>query len=157
MTKETCFESLDKLAAHFGSVSMQEKEDFYTHLKSYSDGEMAQAAFVIIDSRKWKSYPRVAEIRTVLDKIRFDNRIGPTDEERDAYYDGLTCSACNGTGFIIADNVNWKPGESGAVASFCQCRKGKKRESGIKQYLENKKLRRHVEYERRHEPDQGEA
>jgi hypothetical protein len=45
----------------------------------------------------------------------------------------------------------------GAVASFCQCRIGKKRESGIHQYLENKKLRRHVEYERRHEPDQGEA
>ena len=91
MTKDVLYESLEKLAVHFGAVSIQEKEDYYTHLKGYTDAEMAQAAFVIIDSRKWKSYPRVAEVRTVLDKIRFDNRSGPTDAERDAYYDGLTC------------------------------------------------------------------
>jgi hypothetical protein len=155
MTQDECWTHLEKLAVHFGNITVQQKADYYSHLRGYTDTEMANAVFTLIDSRKWKSYPLPSEIRTVLDKIRFDNRIGPTDEERDAYYDGLTCSACNGTGFIIADNVNWKPGESGAVASFCQCRKGKKRESGIKQYLENKKLRRHVEYERRHEPEES--
>jgi hypothetical protein len=152
MQKETCFESLDRLAAHFGSVSIQEKEDFYTHLKGYTDSEMAQAAFVIIDSRKWKSYPRVAEIRTVLDKIRFDARVGPTDEERDAYYDGLTCSACNGTGFVIVEKEGWPSG----VAECCQCRIGRKREEGIGRYLDRKKMQRMVDYERRHEPAQGE-
>jgi hypothetical protein len=152
VTKDTCFESLDKLSAHFGAVSIQEKEDYYTHLKGYTDGEMAQAAFVIIDSRKWKSYPRVAEIRTVLDKIRFDNRTGPTDAERDAYYDGLTCSACNGTGFVIVEKADYPSG----VAECCACRIGRKREDGIRRYLDKKKMRSQVEYERRHEPEQEE-
>jgi len=152
VNKETIFEALDKLAAHFGAVSIQEKEDYYTHLKGYSDGEMAQAVFVIIDSRKWKSYPRVAEVRTVLDKIRFDARIGPTDAEREAYYDGLVCSACNGTGFVITEKVGWPSG----VVEFCQCRVGKKREDGIRAYRERKRMRRQVDYERRHEPEQEE-
>ena len=155
MTKDVLYESLEKLAVHFGAVSIQEKEDYYTHLKGYTDAEMAQAAFVIIDSRKWKSYPRVAEVRTVLDKIRFDNRSGPTDAERDAYYDGLTCAACNGTGFLIKDNTAWKPGESGAVASCCACRVGKKREEGIRRYLDRQKMRRQVDFERRHEAEEG--
>ena len=152
MTKETLLESLDKLSSHFGPVSIQEKEDYYTHLKGYSDGEMAQAVFVIIDSRKWKSYPRVAEVRTVLDKIRFDARIGPTDAEREAYYDGLTCSACNGTRFIVVEKEGWPSG----VADYCACRVGKKREDGIRAYRERKRMRRQVDYERRHEPEQEE-
>ena len=154
MNQDQCWKCLDKLAVHFGAISVQQKEDFYNHLKGYGDSEMASATFTLIDSRRWKTFPSIADVRAVLDKIRFDSRIGPTDEERDAYYNSIPCSACGGTGFIITDNVNWKPGESGATASFCQCRIGKKRESGIRQYLENKKLRRHVEYERRHEPEE---
>ena len=152
MTKDALLEALDKLAVHFGAVSMAQKEDYYSHLRGYTDAEMATAVFTLVDSRKWKSYPLPSEIRTVLDKIRFDARIGPTDAEREAYYDGLTCSACNGTGFIVVEKEGWPSG----VAEFCQCRVGKKREDGMRAYRERKRMRRQVDYERRHEPEQEE-
>jgi hypothetical protein len=151
MTKDALLEALDKLAVHFGAVSMAQKEDYYSHLRGYTDAEMATAVFTLVDSRKWKSYPLPSEIRTVLDKIRFDNRTEPTDAERDAYYDGLTCSACNGTGFVIVEKEGWPSG----VAECCACRIGRKREDGIRRYLDGKRMWSQVEYERRHEAEEG--
>jgi hypothetical protein len=151
MTKDALLEALDKLAVHFGAVSMAQKEDYYSHLRGYTDAEMATAVFTLVDSRKWKSYPLPSEIRTVLDKVRFDNRTGPTDAERDAYYDGLTCGACNGTGFVIVEKADYPSG----VAECCACRVGRKREDGIRRYLDGKRMRSQVEYERRHEAEEG--
>jgi hypothetical protein len=151
MTKDALLEALDKLAVHFGAVSMAQKEDYYSHLRGYTDAEMATAVFTLVDSRKWKSYPLPSEIRTVLDKIRFDNRTGPTDAERDAYYDGLTCGVCNGTGFVVVEKADWPSG----VAECCACRVGRKREDGIRRYLDGKRMRSQVDYERRHEAEEG--
>jgi hypothetical protein len=152
MTKDALLEALDKLAVHFGAVSMAQKEDYYSHLRGYTDAEMATAVFTLVDSRKWKSYPLPSEIRTVLDKIRFDNRTEPTQEERDAYYDGLTCGVCNGTGFVIVEKEGWPSG----VAECCACRIGRKREDGMRRYMDGKRMRSQVDYERRHEPEQEE-
>lgn len=153
MTKDSCFEALDKLAAHFGPVSIRQKEDYFSHLRGYADAEMASAAFTLIDSRKWKGFPLVSEIRAVLDKIRFDNRSAPTAEEAAAYYDNLPCSSCGGTGLIPHDNLNYKPGESAFSVSHCQCQRGQRLAAGHVKYLADKQARARVAFERRHEPE----
>ena len=152
MTKEKCWLCLEDLTVHLGTVSMARKEDYYTHLKNYTDAEMAKAVYTIIETHRWKRYPFIAEIRAVLDKIRFDHMSGPTPDEAADYYDQFPCSACGGTGFLIKDNKDYKPGDSSAVASFCQCRMGKKTEVGWAKYRADKKAKRRTAFERRWEP-----
>lgn len=154
MDKDTFWMVVDKLGIHFTSLNAEQKESYFDHLRNYSNAEMVKASRALIASRRWRSFPSVAEIRDVMDKVRFDNRAEPTAEELADPYGQFPCSSCEGTGYIIEDNLSYRPGQSGSIAKFCQCHKGQKKKAGREKYQEDKKKKRYMHFERRYEPEE---
>ncbi len=154
MTKDFCWTQLEKLEVHFGSVPPEAKNDYFEHLKFYSEEEMAKAVYTLVDSHRYRKFPLIRDIREVLDKVRFDAQSEPTAEEAAEYYDNAICAACGNTGFILkaVSPSEYKLGMSSATASFCTCRHGQKKRAAWEGYQEKKKLKQQTEHERRYEP-----
>ncbi len=154
MTHDEAWAFFNELGIAFKPIDERQKEMYLSHLKEYTRSEMERAVYTIIESHQYRSFPLIAEIRRVLDKIRFDSRAEPSDEDKRTYYDGIAwCASCGGTGWILTDvpREKYTPGGSSCVASFCVCELGRKRSEGYAQYQAKKEMRKRQDYERRYE------
>ncbi|MEN6492606.1 MAG: hypothetical protein ABFC85_11515 [Rectinema sp.] len=158
MTRDFCWSQLERLEIHFGKLDERNasvvKNDYYEHLKVYTEDEMSQAVFTLIDSFKYRRFPLIRDIREVLDRVKFDAQSAPTAEEAQEYYDHIRCETCGDTGYIlnVVSPSEYKLGMSSATASFCACRAGEVKRKAWESYLHSKQERRQIEHDRRFEP-----
>lgn len=154
MDREHFWSIVENLETHYGSITTLQKEDYYNHLKHYTDAELTKASFVVLETHRYKRFPLIPELREILDKIRFDARSEPTADEAKGFYDQFPCTSCGGTGYIIKENPAYKPGESAATTSFCQCDTGARRKDGWDKYRQMKQEKGRLNYDRRFEPEE---
>lgn len=141
---------IDDLERLTTPLSEAQRGTYYEHLKRWPVKYFEKAVKTLVQTYRAKRFPPVAIFRKVLDHIEIEDNRPPPD--RTSPYDRYPCNACNDTGFQIEENKAYKPGESAAIASFCPCRLGRRRQEGWEAYAKIMKRIAEKRDERREEP-----